>query len=105
MQNLFHSGFGALFLVHTQLIKSVAGSLLLNSMSLLYSKFTIIAPWFQCDAMDGRADFNLCFKTLLLCVLNWVESTFSTQGNIFLICDTLLQGLLFLGLMSPTLRL
>lgn len=38
--------------------------MLLNSLSLLQSKFMTItlAPWFQCDAMDGRANFNLCFK-------------------------------------------
>ena len=72
-------------LVHTRLIKSVAGSVLLNSMSFLYPKSTTItlAPWFQFVPWVGGHILNGVSKHLC-CVLNWIECTFATWSNVLI---------------------
>lgn len=86
---LFYSAFGTFFLVHIQLIKSSAGSRLLNAMSLLYFRFTIITP--HCNLMPwmGGQILNCVLKHLCL-FLNWIKSIFTTWRSRFLICDAFL---------------
>lgn len=71
MQNLFYSGFGTFFLVHTQLIPRIAGSMLPASASFPYPRFMRdpLALWFELDATDCRPHFQLCFRTPSPCPL------------------------------------